>query len=244
MERVRPNLSEAGPRVDNGFEERSCIFQVQANGRPQTLAGTRNAHSNCDVYITTFGDAACAGATVNVYARIQNGLCLLDSFVLASSTQTQRFTVSAAADGFDVELVPAAQPTGNKCQVTLLAYGYEGSCCAGASPDGGGETVYAVPFTYASGTVVVGPLEVGQVVNRVDVAILVPFNGDDPAGSVEVGNLAALGAYLPSSDVDTLHVGQWGTVQLFVTAAATSLVLTVAGGNSTAGSGMLLVKVK
>jgi hypothetical protein len=135
---IKPGVECCDPGDDDGFEEVYCLKLLTAAGG--LIVGSTHRHSHCTVYVGTGGDAALLGATLNVYAKTQNGRALILSTTMttqaALAAQDQAFTPSPdtnPCDGYDVEILPAGTPTiPTRC--TLIAHGWE-VCCA---DDGGG----------------------------------------------------------------------------------------------------------
>jgi hypothetical protein len=106
------------------------------------------------------------------------------------------------------------------------------------------ETVEQVPFTFATPSpLVLQAVTPGQLLNRVTIAITVPFNG--PGALLTLGTTAAPAGIISLNDTVISFPGQqYTTEDLFPFLAADFLQLTIHSSGSTQGSGYLLYKLK
>jgi hypothetical protein len=221
------NKYDGDDRNDAGFEERWALSVVTTPNVPVLLVGTNHPHTNVDVYINTYGDPNLGGATINIYAKtVDAGRYLVNSFAgaVAVTQATQRFSSSAAADGFDVEIVSGLASTPGTPQIacTAIAYGWEGTCCSGGGapvasttnviifrPGGvAGGNVYT---TWATTMAQVAAVH-GAATVRVDDSIVSP--APVPAGTWDGETAALLAGYAP--DQNTLELADGAVLKNWI----------------------------
>jgi len=98
------------------------------------------------------------------------------------------------------------------------------------------------PFTYvgaSGGTVAVGTLPPGAVIDKVEVGIMTAFAGTSP--TIDVGVSGTVGAYLANTKVTEATVGTYANYPSATLTAQTDVVLTVGGTSLTAGAGVAIV---
>lgn len=116
---------------------------------------------------------------------------------------------------------------------------------AGGGGGQGDETVGWLPFAWNTPSpLVLQGVAAGQLLNRVSVLLIVPFNGEDPPGTLEVGTLTTPDLVFTSADIDTEVAAQTDSDALELFAANDTLILTIDPGDSSAGNGIILWKVK
>jgi hypothetical protein len=110
-----------------------------------------------------------------------------------------------------------------------------GSCPSPPTPGGGNETVYSMPFTWATLSQQLGAFPVGKTVLMACIIIDVAFN--DPSATVSFGTTAdyTLFVQAPAS-----QPGQYATDAVTIPVVPDFFLLTMSPGASTAGSGTLL----
>jgi hypothetical protein len=103
-----------------------------------------------------------------------------------------------------------------------------------------GSQLIEIPFTFASGVVILKPLVPGDIISPCYVRIMTPW--DLPGATLQVGTPTAPTALLAPIDVDLYGLGRFDAGLDFQAIVAENLLLTVAGP-STTGSGYVLFSV-
>jgi hypothetical protein len=115
--------------------------------------------------------------------------------------------------------------------------------CHTTQYSGSGETVVRVPFSFdVASPLILQALTPGQVLNRAAIQVITPFS--DPAARVKLGTTATPGLVFTDDDVELDLAEQYESSVLFPFFVSDFLILTVSPGASTAGSGLLLYKIR
>lgn len=105
------------------------------------------------------------------------------------------------------------------------------------APPGTGAVLARVPFTFASGVVVLAPLALGELVSPCYVRITAPWNL--PGATLTIGTPSQPGALLAANDVDLYRTSRYDAGLDLKTLVAENLLLTIAGP-STLGAGYVV----
>lgn len=113
-----------------------------------------------------------------------------------------------------------------------------GGVWTAAAPPTGGSV--EVPFTFASGTLVLTPLLIGNLITPCYVRITTPWNL--AGASIKVGTPSTPSALLAVTDADPYRTGRYDA-QLDFTASVAENLQVVVAGPSTAGAGYVVFNV-
>lgn len=109
-------------------------------------------------------------------------------------------------------------------------------------PPGSGETVVAVPFTFATPSpLLLGAIHAGQVLNRASLLIQVPFDGEN--SQISFGTSSNPILYLQCAGPSPGYSVQYDSNEVSVTPSADILLLSLSTPGATQGQGMLLYKL-
>jgi hypothetical protein len=140
------------------------------------------------------------------------------------------------ADGVPVETLEVVLPSGQDLQTTLAQL--EGSIAELQR-----EAPLSIPFDFSSSSpLALSQLLPGDIVDQVKVVIEAGF--DDPAATLRVGTTQDPDLVFAAGEVACQTLGDYESEQDFKIGTATSLVLTIARGASTRGSGFVLIRLR
>jgi hypothetical protein len=107
---------------------------------------------------------------------------------------------------------------------------------------GGNLSEFVVPFTHATGTIVLRAVGAGQVLTQATIRIDTPFI--DPIANVRLGTTTTPTLIFGPGDTDPDAAGEYQNLAAFEFAAADFLQLTIVPGTSPVGSGVLIYNYK
>lgn len=163
------------------------------------------------------------------------------SALIAVCPTITTFLIENLGDSYDGEnhdalyapIFPVAPSTGD-----TIVWGTTAWSSTPGSGGGNTETT-VVEFDYTSGaSTVVGVVGAGKTICRAVIEVPTAWNGTAP--SVSLGTLAAPELVLAASDSDLSFSAQYESGELHKFLTASSLVLTIDAGGSSAGTGRLL----
>jgi hypothetical protein len=102
--------------------------------------------------------------------------------------------------------------------------------------------VERVPFTFSSGTLVLGQVFSGQYLVRAVLIVDTAFDGSSP--SITVGTTASPSGVFSAADSDPGVVGEYDTDEILTFPGTDFLQLVVAAPGATRGAGSLLYQLK
>jgi hypothetical protein len=104
-----------------------------------------------------------------------------------------------------------------------------------------GDQIVSVPFTFSSGSLVLGAIAAGSMIIRAQILINTAFNGS--GASIRFGTSSNLSEFLGVADSAPTIVDQYASFSVVIQPAADVMFLTVSAPGATQGAGVLLYEL-
>jgi hypothetical protein len=220
-------------------------------GSTYTLDATTWTHAPGVTSLVTLGDQVVIGAALPIASE---KLRVVGDVLVSGTTTTAVVSLADPAAGTTIHLESADGQTAlvsavNTGRIRYNAVSQTWQASMNGAPyvditvggGGGTATILRIPFTFASGTLVLYGLTPGMIVSPCYVRISTIW--DTLGGTLQVGTPSNPTALLAAADVNLYTTGRYDAQFDFQAALAENLQLVIGGPLATAGSGYVLFTV-